>query len=107
VRGLQGARGGHAPALGLLVVALALAAFASPFASPLPDALESVARRLGVAEAARGLWPAPAPDYALPWLAAGRASAAFAGLLGTLAAAGLAWGLTRRLGVTRDVEPHA
>jgi cobalt/nickel transport system permease protein len=107
VRGLQGARGGRAPALGLLVVALVIAAFASPFASPLPDALESVAERLGFAGAARGLWPAPAPDYALPWLAAGRAGAALAGLVGTLAAAALAWGLTRRLGARRAAEPHA
>jgi len=106
VRGLQGARTGSAPVLGLLVVALALAAFASPFASPDPDALESVAERLGFAGAARGLWPAPAPDYVLPWLAVGRTSAALAGLAGTLVAAGLAWGLTRRLGATRGLEPH-
>jgi cobalt/nickel transport system permease protein len=107
VRGLQGARTGPAPALGLLVVALAVAAFAAPFASPLPDALEAIAVRLGFAEAARGLWPAPAPDYVLPWLAVGRASTALAGLLGTLAAAGLAWALTRRLEARRAAEPHA
>jgi cobalt/nickel transport system permease protein len=107
VRGLQGSRTRRAPALGLLVVALAVAAFAAPFASPLPDALESVAERLGFAETARGLWPAPAPDYVLPWLAAGRASSALAGLAGTLAAAGLAWALTRRLRTERAAEPHA
>jgi len=106
VRGLQGAREGPAAALGLLVVALAVAAFVAPFASPFPDALESVAERLGFAEAARGLWPAPAPDYSLPWLALGRASTALAGVVGTLAAAALAWGLTRRLGATRGLEPH-
>ena len=106
VRGLQGARSGAASALGMLVVALAVAAFASPFASPDPDALESVAERLGFAGAARGLWPAPAPDYALPWLAAGRVAAAVAGLVGAVVAAGLAWGLTRRLGATRGAEPH-
>jgi cobalt/nickel transport system permease protein len=106
VRGLQGARTGPAPALGLLVMALAVAAFASPFASPRPDALESVAERLGFAGAARGLWPAPAPDYVLPWLAVGRVSTALAGLAGALVAAGLAWGLTRRLGATRGLERH-
>jgi len=105
VRGLQAAGSGGA-ALGLLVVALAVAAFAAPFASPLPDALEAVAERLGFAAAARGLWPAPAPAYALPWLAAGRASAAIAGLIGTLVAAALAWALTRRLGSARAAEPH-
>ena len=107
VRGLQGVRSGAAPALGLLVVALAVAAFVGPFASPDPDALESVAERLGFAAAARGLWPAPAPDYVLPWLAVGRTASALAGFVGTLAAAGLAWGLTRRLGAARDAEPHA
>ena len=102
----QGARSGSAPALGLLVMALAVAAFAAPFASARPDALESVAERLGFAAAARGLWPAPAPDYAVPWLAVGRTSTVVAGLVGTLAAAGLAWGVTRRLGAARGAEPH-
>jgi len=107
VHGLQRARSGRAPALGLLAVALAVAAFASPFASPSPDALESVAERLGFAGAARAAWPAPAPDYELPWLAAGRLSAAIAGLVGALAACALAWAITRRLGTARDAEPHA
>ncbi len=107
VRGLQGVRSSAAPVLGLLVVALAVAAFAGPFASPDPDALESVAERLGFASAARGLWPAPSPDYVLPWLAVGRLAAGIAGVVGTLAAAALAWGLTRRLGGAGDAEPHA
>ena len=84
-----------------------MAAFAAPFASPYPDALESVAERLGFAGATRRLWPAPAPDYVVPWLSVGRATTAIAGLVGTLVAAGIAWGLTRRLAATRDVEPHA
>jgi len=37
-----------------------------PFASPLPDGLESVAERLGFADAARALWPAPAPTTRCP-----------------------------------------
>jgi cobalt/nickel transport system permease protein len=107
VRGLQAARGGRAPALGLLVAALAVAAFAAPFASGLPDGLESVAERLGFADAARALWPAPAPGYELPWLQAGRATAPVIGLAGTLVAAVVAWALTRRLGRPRAAEPHA
>src|SRR5512143_780697 len=74
VRGLQAtglSPSRSAPVLGALVVALAVAAFVAPFASPLPDGLESVAERLGFAGAARALWPAPAPDYALPWVALG------------------------------------
>jgi hypothetical protein len=80
------------------VLALAVAAFVAPFASPLPDGLESVAERLGFAPAARALWPAPAPDYELPWAALGRAGTAVAGVLGTAAAAALAWALSRGLG---------
>jgi cobalt/nickel transport system permease protein len=106
LHGLQRAGARRAPAWGLLVLGLAIAAFAAPFASPLPDGLETAARKLGFAASARGLWPAPAPDYALPWLAVGRAASALAGLLGTLAAATLAWALTRGLGAGRSAEPH-
>ncbi len=87
-----------APVLGALVVAIALAAFVAPFASPLPDGLETVAERLGFAGAARAPWPAPAPDYELRWAALGRAGTALAGVVGTLAAVALAWALSRGLG---------
>jgi cobalt/nickel transport system permease protein len=102
VRGLQPSSGGGAaprlaPAVGALAVALAVAAFAAPFASSMPDGLETVAERLGFAGAARSLWPAPLPEYEAAWLAAGRVGTAVAGTLGTLAAAGLAWALSRRL----------
>jgi len=100
------AGGRGSAAWGLFVLALAVAAFAAPFASSLPDGLETAARRLGFAAAARPLWPAPAPDYEPRWLAASRVGTALAGLVGTLAAAALAWALTRRLGRARAVEPH-
>ena len=106
VRGLQGGKTGRAPALGLLVLALAIAGFVAPFASPLPDALESAAARLGFAETARALWPAPAPDYVLPWLGDGRAPTAIAAIVGTLAATALAWALTRRLGAAPERGPN-
>ena len=105
VRGLEGG-GASVPALGGLVVALAIAAFLAPFASPLPDGLESAAERLGFAEAARALWPAPAPDYAMPWAALGRAGTALAGLLGTVAAAALAMALSRGLTAPPESRPH-
>ena len=105
LHGLQGSRSGRAPAWGLLVLALALSAFAAPFASALPDGLEAAASRLGFAASARPLWPALSADVP-GWLAIGRAGSALAGLLGTLVAATLAWALTRRLGQARAAEPH-
>jgi len=109
VRGLQkggASASGSAPTAGALVVALAVAAFLAPMASPLPDGLDSAAQRLGFAGAARALWPAPAPDYELPWVALGRTGAALAGVAGTLAAAVLAWALSRGLGVPPAARPH-
>ena len=102
VRGLQSGRSGRAPALGVLVLALAVAGFVAPRASSLPDALTSVAARLGFAGAERAAWPAPWPGYTLPWLGDGHASTAVAGLVGTLAAATLAWALTRKLDAPGD-----
>jgi cobalt/nickel transport system permease protein len=101
VRGLQAADRASsrtAPAIGALVVALAVAAFVAPFASSLPDSLEALAGRLGFAEAARAVWPGLAPGYELRWLALGRAGTALAGVVGTVVAAVLAWGLSRGLG---------
>jgi cobalt/nickel transport system permease protein len=109
VRGLQagGAFASRpAPVMGALVVALAVAAFLAPMASPLPDGLESAAAQLGLADAARALWPAPAPGYELPWAALGRAGSALAGVMGTLAAAVLAWALSRGLGSPPAARPH-
>lgn len=109
VRGLQagGASASRsAPATGALVVALAVAAFLAPMASPLPDGLEAAAERLGFAGAARALWPAPAPGYELPWAALGRAGTALAGVVGTLVAAVLAWGLSRGLSAPPEARPH-
>jgi cobalt/nickel transport system permease protein len=109
VRGLQAGSAfasRSAPVVGALVVALAVAAFLAPFASPLPDGLESAAERLGFAEAARALWPAPAAGYDLPWAGLGRAGSALAGVLGTLAAAAVAWALSRGLGAPPEPRPH-
>ncbi|HEX9189235.1 MAG TPA: energy-coupling factor ABC transporter permease [Vicinamibacteria bacterium] len=109
VRGVQAAAqpaSRSAPVLGALVVALAVAAFVAPFASSLPDGLESAAERLGFADAARAAWPSPLPDYAAPWLAVGRAGTALAGVLGTLVAAVLAWGLSRGAGTPQEGGPH-
>jgi len=71
----------------------------APFASSLPDGLEHVAERFGLASRAVAGQPAPLPDYAVkllldasPWLAT-----VIAGGLGTLVAFAVAWFVARAL----------
>jgi len=100
VRGLNPAHTVKHPAaagVGILGVAAALAAFVAPFASALPDGLESAARRLGLAARSHAAWPAPFADYALPFAASGRVATAVAGALGTTAVAIVAWLISRSL----------
>ena len=74
------------PWLGILLVALAVAALLAPFASRSPDGLEKVAETLGFAHRAEAAPPvtAPLPDYQLPGVASPGLSTALAGLLGTI-----------------------
>jgi len=87
--------GSLAVAGGLFGVALAIAAFLSPFASALPDGLEHAAARLGFASRASASWPAPFPDYTLPLFSSPGIATAAAGLAGTVMAAVVAWGVSR------------
>lgn len=92
-----------------LVLAAALAFVVSPFASSSPDGLDRVSEDQGFAKRAEGaeVWRgAPIPDYALPGVE-GRLSTSVAGLIGTLAVAGLgcagAWVIrARRKSVSPD-----
>ena len=98
LRGLTGepsAASGFAVAGGLLGVALAVAAFLSPFASALPDGLDYAARQLGFDHRAGAAWAAPFPDYALPFLSSPAVATAAAGVVGTLLAGLVAWGVSR------------
>lgn len=98
VSGLDGRGPGRRTAvmvLGVFGAALAVAAFLAPLASELPDGLEKTAETLGFASRARAL---------LPRVAA--AAPAAAGLLGTIAAAALAWGVTRTLGSLEHDAHH-
>jgi cobalt/nickel transport system permease protein len=88
-------RGRIAVAGGLLGVALVIAAFLSPFASALPDGLERVAGRLGFASRATAAWPAPFPEYAVPFLSSPAVATAGAGLIGTIMVAIVAWAVSR------------
>jgi cobalt/nickel transport system permease protein len=82
-------------AAGAFGVAVALAAFASPFASALPDGLEHAAERLGFAVRAGAAWAAPFPDYGLPFAASPALATAAAGVAGTVAVALVAWAVSR------------
>jgi hypothetical protein len=82
-----------------LGIALAVAAFASPFASPEPDGLEFVGEKFGLLGDGSSVpaIPAPMPDYQLrlPGIESLKAATAAAGLVGTLVVFGLSWTLGR------------
>jgi len=77
--------------LGLLGAALVVAAFVAPFASGLPDGLEKTAETLGFASRARATWPR------LSAIAPG-----LAGVVGTAAAAALAFAVGRKIRTVGD-----
>jgi cobalt/nickel transport protein len=71
-----------------LGMALLIAFFLSPFASPSPDGLEKVAETKGFSEKGEGwtFWKlAPFSDYTLPCIKNKKVSTALSGLIGTLA----------------------
>lgn len=81
-----------------LLLALGLAVFVAPFASPLPDGLEAVAGALGFEH--RATPPAvvaPMPDYQVPWIGSVTTATAWAGLIGTVVAFTAAFGLAKVL----------
>ena len=68
------------------LIALGLALFVSPFASPLPDGLEKVAAMLGFEHkaAAQTVLAPPFADYRIPGVASACAATAIAGAVGTV-----------------------
>jgi cobalt/nickel transport system permease protein len=107
VRGLSASARPQYPAaaiLGALGLALAVAAFVSPFASALPDGLEHTAAQLGFAGRATAYAPSPFPDYAMPLLRSSGIATAMAGIVGTLVTAALAWVISRGLRSSRPVS---
>jgi cobalt/nickel transport system permease protein len=81
------------------VAAAVAACAAAPFASALPDGLESAAAQLGFAQTAVA-GTAPLMDYAVPGLAGGM-STVVAGLIGVVAVVGAVWLLSRTLAARR------
>lgn len=76
-----------------LLIALAIAALLSPFASPNPDGLEKVAEDKGFLHLAEGVeliktWM---PDYVFPGIASEPLATSLAGLTGTLLVFGFAY----------------
>jgi cobalt/nickel transport system permease protein len=98
---LRGASSEKSPAsagalvAGLFGVALAVAAFLSPFASLLPDGLDHAAGRFGFASRAAAKWAAPFPDYVMPLVTSPAVATAAAGIVGTISVAIVAWGVSR------------
>lgn len=83
------------PVLIFLLVALVVAAFLSPFASPDPDGLDRVARDLGAEEKSEGkeAIQSPVPDYKFPGIESEAVATSLAGVLGTVITFGVAYGL--------------
>jgi cobalt/nickel transport system permease protein len=81
-----------------LAIAAGIAIFLAPFASTLPDGLESVAARLGFEQSAElPAIPAPIPDYETPGVNWAIGATAIAGLTGTVVVFALACVLGRLL----------
>jgi cobalt/nickel transport system permease protein len=81
------------------LLALGLALFVSPFASPWPDGLDKAAQTLGFEnkEAEHRALPAPAPDYQMPGVSSATLATSIAGAAGTLVVFGGALLLARAL----------
>jgi len=108
VAGLDDGSAGGRPAvfvLGLLGAALAVAAFVAPFASTLPDGLTKSAETLGFASRARAVWLGILPGDRLPWPRLAAIVPALTGVIGTFAAAALAFAVSRSL-ATADDDAH-
>ncbi|AIS52148.1 hypothetical protein TKV_c09710 [Thermoanaerobacter kivui] len=85
------------------LIALVVAAFLSPFASPYPDGLERVAKDKGFLDLAEGkeLIHAFMPDYQFPGIPHKGLATSIAGIIGTLLVFGAVYLLGRVLSKTR------
>jgi cobalt/nickel transport protein len=68
----------------LLILAVVLALFVSPFASSSPDGLERVGEDHGFIDNAEELINSPIPDYAIPGITNEKVATSVAGIVGTL-----------------------
>lgn len=82
-----------------LLIAAGFCVFITPFASPLPDGLESVALKLGFEHRAIVATPA----FEIPWVGSPATATVLAGILGAVLAFAFAWILARVLVPRWDV----
>ena len=87
----------HIVILGGLLLALIIAFFLSPLASPLPDGLERVAEDKGFIGQASGPPFQIIADYIFPGIENEKLATILAGLLGTIILFGIAYAVARLL----------
>ncbi|MFZ5634096.1 MAG: PDGLE domain-containing protein [Bacillota bacterium] len=87
----------------VLLLALIVAAFLSPFASSSPDGLERVAEDLGFLDKGEGepIIKSPIPDYVFPGIENESVATTAAGVTGTLITFGAMYGLAKSIGKKR------
>jgi cobalt/nickel transport system permease protein len=91
-----------------MLIAVGLALFVSPFASPWPDGLEKVGENLGFLGKAAGkpLALAPIPDYSIPGVGSPAIATALAGAVGTIVMFVFAFFLARVVTTKRVGDPQ-
>ncbi|HHV34752.1 MAG TPA: hypothetical protein GXX59_04140 [Syntrophomonadaceae bacterium] len=77
----------------LLILAVVLAVFISPFASEFPDGLERVGIDYGFMDNEKELIESPIPDYAVPGITNEKVATSVAGIIGTLLTLAIAYGI--------------
>lgn len=87
-----------------LLVAVVVALFLSPFASPFPDGLEKVAFDIGFLERGEGkaVIQSPIPDYTFPGISNEKVATSVAGVVGTLLTFGVMYGVALMIRSSRS-----
>lgn len=77
----------------LIILAVILALFVSPFASSSPDGLERVGKDEGFIDKAEELISSPIPDYVVPGITNEKVATSVAGIIGTLLTLAVVYGV--------------
>ncbi|MEJ2529107.1 MAG: energy-coupling factor ABC transporter permease [Gammaproteobacteria bacterium] len=87
-----------------LLAAFLLALLLTPFASGFPDGLEWIAQQYGFLHQSAPAFVGPLSDYMVPWLDSDMFSTGLAGVAGVILSFGMAWSLSRLLGMFSTSE---